>query len=168
MTFRWVSLNIFPWTRSNLNLEIKKRLNFNDFLWQPIFEIFQIWTKYAILEQIFPYIFFFETFPSNQPFICITITKPLSSKTGKTFCEGLKWMCKLFEKNGQRLQKPVIFWKSCKHFTIELVLGNSYRFCLASCLELGILSLFPLNYNGNKLSVKLLKSLCQDILLCKL
>ena len=30
-----------------------------------------------------------------------TIIKPLSNKIGETSCEGLKWMCKLFEKNGQ-------------------------------------------------------------------
>ena len=66
----WVSLSIFTWTRSNLDLEIKKRLNFNDFLWQAIFEIFQIWTKDAILEAISPYTSLFETFASNRPFIC--------------------------------------------------------------------------------------------------
>ena len=30
----------------------------------------------------------------------VTITKPLSNKIGGTFCEGLKYMCKFFEKNG--------------------------------------------------------------------
>ena len=25
-----------------------------------------------------------------------------SNNRGETFCEGLKWMCKLFEKNGQK------------------------------------------------------------------
>ena len=64
-------------------------------------------------------------------------------------------------------KKPVIFSIFSKHFIIELALGNSYRFCLASFPELGILSLFPLSYNGNKLSVKPLKPLCQDILLFK-
>ena len=78
-------------------------------------------------------------------------------------------MCKLYEKNGQKdLQKLVIFLKSCKPFIKEFVLGNSYRFCLASFTESGILSLFPLIYNGNKLLVNHLKTLCQDILLCKL
>ena len=65
------------------------------------------------------------------------------------------------------LEKPVIFSKSSKHFIVELALGNLYRFCFASSLELEILRLFPRIYNGNKLSVKLLKSLCQDILLWK-
>ena len=70
VTFKWVSLSIFPWTRLNLNLEIKRRLNFNDFQWQAIFEIFQIWTTYPILERISPYISFFQIFSSNRPFIC--------------------------------------------------------------------------------------------------
>ena len=57
----------------------------------------------------------------------VTITTPLSTKIGETFCEGLKWMCKLFEKNGQKDSwKPVNFSKSRKHFIIELALGNSY------------------------------------------
>ena len=54
MSIKWVSLSIFPWTHSNLNLEIKKCLNFKDSLWQAIFEIFQICTKYVRLEQIIP------------------------------------------------------------------------------------------------------------------
>ena len=49
---RWVSFSIFPWTQSILNLEIKRRLNFNDYLWQAIFKIFQIWTKCARLKWI--------------------------------------------------------------------------------------------------------------------
>ena len=69
MTFKWVSLGIFPWTQSDSNLEIKNKLNFNDFLWQAIFEISQIRTKYEKLEQISRYISFFETFSSSQPFI---------------------------------------------------------------------------------------------------
>ena len=32
----------------------------------------------------------------------VTITKPLKNKIGETFCEGLKWICKLFKKNGQK------------------------------------------------------------------
>ena len=32
----------------------------------------------------------------------VTIAKPLSNKIGETFCEGLKWMCKLSEKNRQK------------------------------------------------------------------
>ena len=77
-------------------------------------------------------------------------------------------LCKLFKKSGEKdLIKPVIFSKSSKRFIMEFALGNSYRFCLTSFSKSGILSLFPLSYNRNKLSVKHLKSLCQDILLCK-
>ena len=57
-------------TQSNLNFEIKNRLNFNDFLWQAIFEIFQIRTKYDLLDPVSSYISFYETFASNLPFIC--------------------------------------------------------------------------------------------------
>ena len=65
-------------------------------------------------------------------------------------------------------KKPVIFSKSTKRFVKEVATGNSYQFCLASFSALGILYFFPLSYNGNNLSAKLLKSLqCQDILLCK-
>ena len=32
-----------------------------------------------------------------------TIIKPLRNEIGETFCEGLKWMGKLFEKNGQKV-----------------------------------------------------------------
>ena len=32
----------------------------------------------------------------------VTIKKPLSNKTGKTFSDRLKRMCKLLEKNGQK------------------------------------------------------------------
>ena len=136
MTFKWVSLSIFPSTRSNLNLEIKKRLNFNDFSWQAIFEIFLIWTKYEILEQIsltFPFLKHLQVI--NPSFV--TFTKPLSNKIIEKFCEGLKWMCKLFEENEQKrfiktcnvLQIFKIFFE--KHFIIELALGTSYRLYLA-------------------------------------
>ena len=52
-------------------------------------------------------------------------------------------------------------------FFVGLALGHSYQFCLASNLKLGVWCFFPLTYKGNKWSVKLLKSLCQDILLYK-
>ena len=45
-------------------------LNFNDFLWLAIFEIFQICTKHARLERVYPYVSLFGTFASNRPFIC--------------------------------------------------------------------------------------------------
>ena len=77
-------------------------------------------------------------------------------------------MYKLFAKNVQKdLQKPVIFLKSSKYFIIKIALGKSYRLCFASFSELGIFSLCSLSLNGDKLSVKLLHSPYQDILLCK-
>ena len=142
MSFKLVSLSIFSWTQWNLNLEINKNLNFNGFLWQTIFEIFQVWMNNEILEGIPPYISFLKQLKAVHPSF-VTITKPLGNKIGKAFYPGLKWMCKCFEKNGQKDSwKPVILSKSSKHFIIELALGNSYRFCLAAFLQSGILSLF--------------------------
>ena len=40
--------------QSNLNLEIKRRLSFNNFLRQAIFEVFQISVKCTKLERIRP------------------------------------------------------------------------------------------------------------------
>ena len=65
-----------------------KKLNFNYFLWQAIYEILQIWAKYAILEQMPPYISFFETFASNRHFICNHHQTIKSNKIEETFCEG--------------------------------------------------------------------------------
>ena len=59
------------------------------------------------------------------------------------------------------------FLKSSEHFIIELAQENSHQFSFASFPEQGILRFFPQSYNGNNLSVKLLKPLCQDISLCK-
>ena len=126
---------------------------------------FKFWTKCAILEWIsltFPFLKHLQTI---DPSFAI-ITKPLSNKIGKSFCKGLKWKSKLFDKNGQNdSQKPVIFSKA--FIIIELALRNSYRICLASFSESEILRLFSLSYNGNKFSAKLLKPQCQDNLLCK-
>ena len=66
-----------------------------------IWNITQIWTKYAILERILPYISFLKHLQAIDS-SCVTITKPWSNKIGETFCEGLKWTCKLSEKNGQK------------------------------------------------------------------
>ena len=44
------------------------------------------------------YLFFFHLQTIGSSFV--TITKPLNNKNGESFCEGLKWMCKLFKKNG--------------------------------------------------------------------
>ena len=63
-------LSIYPLAQSNLNLEIKGKLNFNDFLLLTIFEIFQLCTKHAGLERTPFSVTLFETFTSNQPFIC--------------------------------------------------------------------------------------------------
>ena len=59
-------------------------------------------------------------------------------------------------KSGQDdLWKLVIFSKASRRIIIKLALGISYQFYLASSLESRVLSLFPLSYNGSKLSVKL-------------
>ena len=34
-----------------------------------IFKIFEKWSKHARLEQIYPYVFLFQWFTSNRPFI---------------------------------------------------------------------------------------------------
>ena len=65
-------------------------------------------------------------------------------------------------KRTKRFIKAITFSKTSKHFIKELTLGNSYRFFLPSFSDSRILSLFPLSYNEKKLSVKLLKSLCQE------
>ena len=62
---------------------------------------FQICTKHARLEQIFPWVFIFETFASDWVFF-VTITKPWSNQIGETICQGLKWLCKLIETAWQK------------------------------------------------------------------
>ena len=52
MSYKWVSLSIFPWTQSNLNWQKMRRLHFNDLLWQVMVKIFLILMKWARLEQI--------------------------------------------------------------------------------------------------------------------
>ena len=69
MTYKWVSLSIFLWIQSDLNLELKEGLNFNEFLWLTIFEIFQIWMLSAILGQVSPKVSLYETFPSDRSFL---------------------------------------------------------------------------------------------------
>ena len=98
----------------------------------------------------------------------VTIIKLSSNEIRETFCEGLKWMYKLFEIYAwQDFWKLAVFSISSKHFIIELAQGNLHQFCLASFLDLGILYFFRLSYNGNNLSVKLSKSLCEYILFCQ-
>ena len=83
----------------------------------------------------------------------------LSNKIGETFCKGLKWIGQLFEIDEKKkdFKKPVIFPISTKHFIIELAQGNPHEFCVA----------LSRSFDGNKLSVKLLKVQYQDNLVCK-
>ena len=102
MTIKWVSLSIFPWTQSNLNLEIKRNLNFNDSLKQAIFEIFEVRTNCARLERILPPFLFLKHLEEIEPSF-ITISKLSNNEIRETFCgEELKLMCKLFEMNTQQ------------------------------------------------------------------
>ena len=69
------------------------------FLWQAMFPIFRIWTKY------YPYLKHFQGIYS----LLVTITKPLCNKIREAFGEGLKWKCKLFEMNEQEDFKNLSF-----------------------------------------------------------
>ena len=120
-----------------------EKLSFIDFLWLAVFEIFQIWTKWARLQQIS----LFKTFASNWPSF-LTITKLLKKKKIEKFCEGLKWIDQI----------PL------KIFIVELVQENLYQFCLVS-FSVREFCAFLLSYNGNNLPVMLLNSQCRDILL---
>ena len=61
------------------------------------FKYFKYEMKYARLKRIFPSVFFFETFASNQPsFVTITNHWTIRDTSG----EGLAWMYKLFEIRG--------------------------------------------------------------------
>ena len=89
MTLECVSSNIFQWSQSNQNLEIKKNLNFNDFSCQALFGIFQTLTKYARLKQMpiaFPYL---KHLQSIEPSF-VAITRPLSNKINGLI-NGNKW-----------------------------------------------------------------------------
>ena len=129
-------------------------MNFNDSLWQAIFEIFQIWAKYARLEWVlpqFPYVRHLQAIaPSFE-----TIIKLSSNDKRETFCGGLKWMCNIFEINPQQDFEKLVIFTICS--LIELAQRSSYQFCLTSFSDFQILNFFPLSYNGNNLSVKLLK-----------
>ena len=66
-----------------------------------------------------PYISVIETvehlLPIDPSFV--TITKPLNDKIEETFWEGLNWMWKLFEIEGQKyFKKPLIISRSSKNF----------------------------------------------------
>ena len=143
MNFKRVSLIIFPWTLSNLNWEKREGC---------ILMIFC--NKWCLL-----YLKYLPAIDSSF----VTNTKPISKKTGETFCEGLKWMCKPFEINGQNFfEKLFIFSKFTEHFVKEYSQRNSHSFS-----ESGIPGFSPMSYNENNLPVKLSKSLCQDIWICK-
>ena len=47
---------------------------------------------------VFHYLKYFQKFELSF----VVTTKPLRNKMRETFYGGLKWMCKLFEANGQR------------------------------------------------------------------
>ena len=102
ITFKEVLLSIFSRIQSNLNFEIKRWLNFNDFLWQAISETFQTWEQNIIVYTKYPSTFsYLKHLQSNSPSFR-TISKPLSNKAGKIFCKGFKRMCQLFDLNGQK------------------------------------------------------------------
>ena len=160
VTIKWVSLSIFPWTQSNLNLEIKRRLGFNIWNISDMDKVCEIRASTLSVS-------LFEAFASNRPFICNYHHTIKQWDKWEIFCEGLRWICKLLEINAQQdFYKPVIFSISSKHFIIEIAQGNSCQFCFK--FGSGVLCFFPLIYNGNNLSVKLLKALCQHVLFCKL
>ena len=131
-------LSICPWAQSNKNLVIKGTFNF---LWLMIIEKFQACTKHTRLEQTYPYGSLFEKFEVIDP-LFVNITKQLKNKIVEAFCEGLKWTCKLSDKDGQNnFEKLVIFWKS---FIIELAQGNSYQFFLRNW---EFRTIFPRSYS---------------------
>ena len=61
----------------------------------------QICTKYSGREQISPNVSLLKTFVSNWPIICNHHQTIISIKERETFCERLKWLCKLFKTDGQ-------------------------------------------------------------------
>ena len=112
--FKWVSLIFFRGFNQIWISKLKGwiKVQFDYFLGLIISEIFQIWTKYARLERIsimFPYLKHLQAIDPSF----ITITKPLSNKIIQTFDEGLEWIWKFFEINGQKNFKNVPFsWNS--------------------------------------------------------
>ena len=77
-------------------------------------------------------------------------------------------MCKLFEIDGQKdFKKPAIFWKFSKTFIIRTCTRKLVSILFSFIFLSGNFVLFSMSYNEKNLSLKLLKSLCQEILLCK-
>ena len=114
-TFQCVSLTIFLWTQSDLNVGTKRRVEFWWFLWLAIFELFQIWTKHVRLEWITTYFSLFEIFVSNRPFIC-NHNQTINNKIGETFCKGLKRMWNFLRYIDQKIFKNLSF--SRNHFLV--------------------------------------------------
>ena len=99
----------------------------------------------------------------------VAITKLSNNKIRETICKWLKCMCKFFEINRQEdFSKLVIFSIASKYFIIDLPQGNSHYFTVAyHYCNRELCTFFPLSYRKSKLSVKLRKSLCKDIWLCR-
>ena len=120
---KWgVSLRIFLWIKSNVYLgwvlitSYRKRSS-------KYFKYNQNMRDYSKCVPLFHY---FEHLQAIHPSFVI-ITKPLSSKIGGIFCEGLKWMSEVFKIEAQKeFWKLAIFSKSSKHFIIELAHGKLY------------------------------------------
>ena len=148
-TFIKKCLPVIRWNKKH------SRKSFSSLLFLKVCESFQFRQSKNTCSALWSVWMFFAFLDKRRPNTCC-------------LWEGLKWICKFFEINAQQdFLKLVIFSIFSKHFLIELTQGNSYQICLVSYSDSGILCFFPLSYNGNNLSVKLLKSLCQYILLFK-
>ena len=90
-----------------INKEMK--FNFNDFLWQAIFGTFQTWEQIILVYTKYPSTFSCLKLLQSNNTSFRTIAKPLSNKTREIFCEGFKWMCKLFDVNEQKGFKNFCF-----------------------------------------------------------
>ena len=130
---------------SNLkqNKETWNIINTNCSVFFMIHDTWNISDIYGRVEWISRYVFLFETFESKPPFICNHNQTIKQYQRKKTFCQGMKWMCKRFEIDGQWVLK------SSKHFVLDVAQGNSHQFYLASFWVSGIFCFFLLSYNGN-------------------
>ena len=99
----------------------------------------------------------------------VTTTKPLSNKTGGTFFWRIKMKVWTFRVRWTPISYSPLSGKLPFSWNSPSIwLKNLHRETrLVSFLESRILFFATLTYSGNNLSVKILKSLCQDILLCK-
>ena len=140
-------LSIFARIESNLNLRLERRLSFKDFFGLKVFEIVQIWTKFARLERTFSTFSYLKHLQAiGRSFVTIT---------------------KLFSKRymGNKIFKNLYFSGNPRNILLQ---------SLRMARELALIPfsfffrsenfiLFSLSCNKNNLSVKLLKSLCVDI-----